>query len=58
MSFYRNKENYSDPTAGAALSRIAREERRMREKRRKHRKLRTLVWKEKSYEYRSVSKTR
>ena len=58
MSFYRNKEYYPDPTAGAALSRIARDERRGRENRRKRKKPRTHVWKEEAYEYRSVSKTR
>lgn len=56
MSLYRNRENYPDPTAGAALSRIVREERRRRGKRRKCRKPRTLVWKEDEYEHRSMRK--
>ena len=56
MSLYRNRENYPDPTAGAALSRIVREDRRRREKRRKCRKPRTLVWKEDEYEHRSMRK--
>ena len=58
MSFYRNRENYPDPTAGAALSRITREEQRIRENRRKRRKPRTLVWKEDEYEHRSMQKPR
>lgn len=44
MSFYRNKENYADPTAGAALSRIAREERQKRERRWKRKRRKISVW--------------
>ena len=58
MSFYRNRENYADPTAGAALSRIAREERRKRKQRRKRKRIKTRVWREKEYEYRSMSEPR
>lgn len=32
MNFYRNSERYFDPTAGAALSKIAKEERNKRRK--------------------------
>ena len=58
MSFYRNKENYSDPTAGEALSRIAWEEKKKRTRRQKRQKRRVRVWKEKEHEYASVSKPR
>ncbi|MBR4765638.1 MAG: hypothetical protein IK085_02610 [Clostridia bacterium] len=40
MSYYRNPEGYSDPTAGAAFEHIARQERakRRKEQRKKNRK--------------------
>ena len=58
MNFYRNREGYADPTAGAALSRIAGEERRKREQRRKRKRIRTRVWRAKEHEHTGMQRSR
>ena len=44
MNGYRNSEGYYDPTAGEALSRISRAERRKRWKGKRGDAIRTEVW--------------
>ena len=58
MSIYRNRENYSDPTAGEALPRIMNEERGKRERRQKRKHIKTRVWKEKEYEHTGMQRSR
>ena len=58
MSLYRNREKYSDPTAGEALSRITREEKRKREQRKKRKRIRTGVWRAKEHEHTGMQRSR
>lgn len=58
MSIYRNRENYSDPTAGEALSRIIREERGKRERRQKRKYVKTRVWRAKEHEHTGMQRSR